>query len=97
MFYYFGVGNVIRHKLFGNPWFCSVRGTCRDTDKTGYYGASEARRINALLRDKGADVQLTSSQNSIYELGFDFGQIFSFKVHSSGVLGIRWVVFGSCN
>lgn len=57
----------------------------RNTDSNeGYYGAADAHRINGLTNG-----MLFDKNNSAYEIGFDFGQIFAYKNHSSGLLMLR--------
>ena len=77
--------------MFGNVNWCLLRSTGRaEKDSSGYYGAADAKRIDRHLQSMGSDVRLSDQCNSIYELGFDFGQMFTFKVHSSGIMAIRW-------
>ena len=89
-FYDFGVENIINGKLFGNPAWCALRGKGREPGSAeSYYGAADAHRI-----DSKCGGMLNDPSNSAYEIGFDFGQIFSFKNHSSGLLCIRSVFRG---
>jgi hypothetical protein len=84
-FYYFPVEEVIK-KMFKNPAWCEARGRGRDTtDDSNWYGASDAHRINQITGG-----QLFDPNNSAYELGFDYGQVFTFKTHSAGIMCIRW-------
>lgn len=46
-----------------------------------------AARINEVTQG-----QLNNKDNSAYELGFDFGQIFAFKQHSFGLVVMRCVL-----
>jgi hypothetical protein len=86
-YYDFGVEQIIR-KLFNNPTWCSLRGKDRDTaSNEQYYGAADAQRINKQFKG-----MLFDKDNSAYELGFDFGQIFTFKNHSSGLLMMRYEI-----
>ena len=71
--------------MFLNPDWAALRGKERRTDDVAHwYGASDARRINTVCRG-----QLYHLDNSAYDLGFDFGQVFVFKNHSAGILCIR--------
>jgi hypothetical protein len=73
--------------MFKNPAWTALRGKERRVDDPAHwYGAEDAKRINSL-----SGGTLYNPDNSAYELGFDFCQIFVFKNHSSGVLGIRSV------
>ena len=75
----------MQRKLFKNPAWCEHRGRGRDTsDASTWYGAEDAKRINNMTGG-----QLFEADNSAYELGFDFGQVFTFKTHSAGIMCIR--------
>ena len=83
VYYDFGVANVIR-KLFADPDWAAARGKGRDTSAAGFYGSCEAARLDRVTRGLfGKD------SSSAYELGMDFGQIFNFKTHSTGIVLLR--------
>ena len=83
VYYDFGVANVIG-KLFADPDRAAARGKGRDTSAAGSYGSREAARLNRVTRGLfGKD------SSSAYELGIDFGQIFNFKTHSTGIVLLR--------
>ena len=90
MFYYFGLENAVR-KLFTDQQFCELRGGDRGCDKPDdFYGAAYARRINDQTNG-----ELFRRQNSAYDIGFDFGQIFAFKQHSTGLQCLRCVLIST--
>lgn len=63
-----------------------MRATDRDT--------SQAICMEAMLPpclDGISGGLFTSADSSAYELGFDFGQIFNFATHSTGILVLRYV------
>ena len=83
VYYDFGLANVIC-KLFGDPEWAAARGKGRDTSAGGFYGGPEAARLDRVTRGLfGKD------SSSAYELGMDFGQIFNFKTHSTGIVLLR--------
>lgn len=82
--YWFGVAAVIRDRLFTDPSFCKHRTTGRDQY---FYPSPEAAR---LARASGFDINRRDV--SCYEVGMDFAQMFSSKVHSSGFIMMRWVI-----
>ncbi len=84
-YYDFGVVNVIR-TLFKDPLFCSLRGKGRDDSPDDLYGSDCAKDINT--RSAGKFFQVSSSA---YEIGYDGGQMFAFKIHSTGMAFLRWV------
>ena len=85
MFWDLGIENIIRNKMFKNPAWTALRGTQRGLgDKACWYGADDAVSIN-----QACGGMLFHPDNSAYEIGFDFGQIFTFKNHSSGMFCIR--------
>jgi hypothetical protein len=79
--YYFGVGAVIRDRMFTDPSFCKHRTTGRHEY---FYTSQEAERLAAA---SGCD--LNSREVSCYEVGLDWGQMFNNKVHSTGFLMLR--------
>ena len=83
VYYDFGLSNVIR-KLFGDPEWAAGRGKGRDASAAGFYGSREAARLDRLTAGLFAQ-----DSSSAYELGMDFGQIFNFKTHSTGIVLLR--------
>ena len=83
VYYDFGLANVIR-KLFRDPEWAAGRGKGRDTSSAGFYGSPEAVRLNRVTGGLFA-----KDSSSAYELGMDFGQIFNFKTHSTGIVLLR--------
>jgi hypothetical protein len=84
VFWDFGLDSVIRDHFFTNPEFCGLRGAGRDAFQMDFYSSLEAERLD--MATQGA---LRHADNSIWELGFDFCQCFTFKQYSVGVLALR--------
>lgn len=86
VFFYFGVATGIK-SLFSDSEFRANRGKDRaatSVDPNAVFGCSEGRRLTE--RTRGS---FSHPDNSPYDLGFDFGQFFSFKNHSFGVVLLR--------
>jgi hypothetical protein len=81
--YWFGVGNTIKNRMFTDPSFCKHRTTGRDQY---FYPSAEARR---LAEASGCDI--TRLDVSCYEVGVDWAQVFTSKVHSTGFVMLRSV------
>ena len=79
----FGLADVIR-KLFADPDWAAARSKGRDTSAAGFHGSAEAARLNRVTGGVFA-----KDSSSAYELGMDFGQIFNFKTHSTGIVLLR--------
>jgi hypothetical protein len=86
VFWYLGMAGTIKDHLFADPKWCDMRATARQTPHD-FYSSAEAKRLDKMLGE-----QLSSPDNSAYELGFDFGQCFAFRQYSVGVLGFRCVL-----
>ena len=87
VFWYFGLDSVLRQFFMDKEW-CKLRraGILNSQVNLHDYRASpEFMR----LQSKTGNC-LSDSDNGLYDIGFDFGQVFQFKSHSSGFLGIRW-------
>lgn len=82
-FYDFGLEEVVR-ALFANPEWAALRATGRNMSHGGLYGSPMCQELNA--KTNGC---LFLEENSIWELGFDFCQIFNFAKHSTGVIFLR--------
>jgi len=83
-FWYFRIDRVLR-RLFADPDFVALRGKGRDS---GWWASREATRIDGLLGGrllKGADPEYFLP----LEIAFDFGQMFVFRNHSTGLLCVR--------
>ena len=83
VFYYLGLERTIR-LMFSDPEWCELRGSGRDFSAAGFYGSAAAARMN-----EECGGQLFQPGNSVYELGFDFAQVFNFANHSTGALFVR--------
>lgn len=81
VFYWFGVGATIRDRMFTDPSFCKHRTTGRDQY---FYPSPEAQR---LAKDSGCDIMRPNV--SCYEIGLDWAQVFTSKVHSTGFIMLR--------
>ena len=79
--YWFGVAAVIRDRLFTDPSFCKHRTTGR---QEYFYPSVEAARLAKMSR---CDIMRTDV--SCYEVGLDWAQMFSSKVHSTGFIMMR--------
>ena len=84
--YHFGLGNVITNTFFANKAWCRYRGKERDESNDGFFGSPEAQRLNDTLPPGR---KLTDPDTSSYTLGADWGQMFQFKQHSCGIIGIH--------
>lgn len=84
VFYWFGIANTIRDRMFTDPSFCKHRTTGR---REYFYPSAEARRLAAAA---GCDIE--QFMVSCYEVGLDWAQMFSSKVHSTGFIMLRWEV-----
>jgi hypothetical protein len=83
-FYYdLGVESIIRDQLFTDVSWCAHRGQGRATPED-YYTSTEAERLHA-----AANVTLQDLDTSVYELGLDWGNMYSSTVHSTGYLSLR--------
>jgi hypothetical protein len=81
--YWFGLGPVIRDRLFTDPAFCKHRTTGRDEY---YYRSPEACRLS-----EASACDIWDWAVSCYEVGLDWAQMFTSKVHSTGFIMLRWV------
>lgn len=79
--YWFGVGDTIKNRMFTDPSFCKHRTTGR---QEYFYPSAEAQR---LAQASGCD--LHRREVSCYEVGLDWAQMFSSKVHSTGFIMMR--------
>ncbi len=86
-FWFFGFGHALQ-SLFADPEFVRLRGTGRDEVDNGFRGSPEFQRLLAVL---GAAF-LTSPNTSTYEIGLDCGSMFTFRGHSTGIMGLRHAV-----
>jgi hypothetical protein len=80
-FFWFGLGPTIRDRMFTDPSFCRHRTTGREEY---FYCSMEAAR---LAEKSGCNIW--DYIVSCYEVGVDWAQMFSSKVHSTGFIMIR--------
>ncbi|BDA42812.1 hypothetical protein COCOBI_03-7050 [Coccomyxa sp. Obi] len=86
-FWYFPIKEVIQNKFFNNTKWTQLRRSDMEwaaQDPCNFFGAGEARRLNALF-----DGKLMHPHSGCYELGMDWVQVFNITMHSVGVIGIR--------
>jgi hypothetical protein len=75
VFYDFGLDNIIRDRMFTDPTFCQHRSKGR---QDYYYTSTEAERLHRAASRADLDT-------SVYELGADWAQMYTSKVHSTGL------------
>lgn len=87
-FWYFGLANVLRDRMFSDPTWCRLRGTGRDDPDQpyDYWHSPEFQRVNAA---SGGKLTEEGTSASVYDLGIDWGQPFGWKQHSSGYIALR--------
>lgn len=86
VFWYFGLRKTVM-SFFSDPLWCKLRREGpQNAEPFEFRSQPEFER----LRQATGDL-LLDPENGHYQIGFDFGQMFSFKTHSCGVLGIRYV------
>ena len=96
-FWYFGLGNVVRDRMFTDPVWCKLRGTARAADSgevmppgmpKDFWHSPEFVRLNG-----ATDHILTNPDKSasVYDIGIDWGQPFHFRQWSSGYIALRHV------
>lgn len=90
-FWYFGLKFVIGVLLFGNPVWCRLRRKRKATNGHDYRSSPEFARLDAFLGGIASQPHSGS-----YHLGFDFGNMFSFRVWSTGVIVLRYMTIQSC-
>ena len=88
-FWYFGLANVLRNRMFSDPTWCKLRGTGREEEGQPYdfWHSEEAARL-----DEATDNIFTDDKErsvSTYDLGIDWGQPFTFRTWSSGYVALR--------
>eukprot|EP00882_Tetradesmus_deserticola_P025637 GHRQ01028178.1.p5 GENE.GHRQ01028178.1~~GHRQ01028178.1.p5 ORF type:complete len:154 (+),score=44.74 GHRQ01028178.1:1629-2090(+) len=81
--FWFGVANVIRERMFTSTSFTKHRGAGRHQY---YYPSAAADRLHTDSRADKLD-----PNTSVYEIGLDWAQMFSSKVHSTGFIMLRCV------
>jgi hypothetical protein len=84
VFWDLGLARTIKERFFSNPEFCKNRTKGRDLYDTDYYKSEEAIKLDEKL---GGAVR--KEDNSVWELGADGFQPFTFKTHSSTVVALR--------
>lgn len=70
------------------PEFVRLRGTGRDEVDNGFRGSPEFQRLLAV---PGAAF-MSSPNTSTYEIGLDCGSMFTFRGHSTSIMGVRHAV-----
>ncbi|GIL67471.1 hypothetical protein Vafri_20814 [Volvox africanus] len=70
--------------MLSDSLFCKLRTTGRENGGHDFYASQMAAEI-----DDKCNGQLMDPNNSVYDLGLDFCQVFAFKTHSSGLLLMR--------
>ena len=89
-FWYFGLANVLRNRMFSDPTWCKLRGTGREEEGQShdFWHSEEAIRL-----DEATDYILGNDQKSVstYDLGLDWGQPFTFRTWSSGYVALRCI------
>lgn len=89
----FGLPAVVRDCLFTNPTYCKLRTAppCAPSESTpapegGFWESKEARRLDEWFGNR-----LIGNPNlCCLELGFDNGQVFTFKKWSTGFIVVRY-------
>lgn len=84
VFWDFGLGNIIRDLYFTSPEFCERRGKARKQFILDFYMSPEAHRL-----DRATGGAVFHPDNSVYQLGFDFVEVFVFRNWSMGVIVLR--------
>ena len=82
-FWYFGVEDSLNQRLFGNAAFVDLRGTGR-AHEGDIYSSPLAQRIDGATGGAASD-----PNNSLYGIGGDWGEAYSFKAWSFGILGLQ--------
>ena len=87
-FWYFGLGNVIKDRMFSDPTWCRLRGTGRDDEDQpyDYWHSPEFACLNTATGNLLTDPDKSAST---YDLGIDWGQPFEFRQWSSGYIAVR--------
>lgn len=84
-FWYLGIPAVVRDVWFKNPTWCGLRARGCADEVGGFWASAEAERLQREFPAFG------TRDSVALELGFDFGQLFAFKMHSCGVIAMRSV------
>ncbi len=85
-FWYFGLARIIGDVLFGNSVWCRLRRTCMHQPQSGhdFRSSPEFARLDSVVSQKAGH-----PDSGLYQVGFDFGQMFTFRAWSSGIISIR--------
>ncbi|DBA94640.1 TPA: hypothetical protein ACH3X1_002212 [Trebouxia sp. C0004] len=85
-FWYFGLARIIGDVLFGNSVWCGLRRICMHQPQSGhdFRSSPEFARL-----DSGVSQKAGHPDSGLYQVGFDFGQMFTFRAWSSGIISIR--------
>ena len=96
-FWYFGLGDVVRDRMFTDPVWCKLRGTARPADAhdamppempEDFWHSSEFQRLDDATGNILTD---PAKSASVYDIGIDWGQPFHFRQWSSGFIALRRV------
>ncbi|KAK9918436.1 hypothetical protein WJX75_004081 [Coccomyxa subellipsoidea] len=87
-FWYFGLANILRDRMFSDPTWCRLRGTGRNDPEQqyDYWHSPDFQRVNEAT---GAKLTAEGTSASVYDVGVDWGQPFHFKQWSSGYVALR--------
>ena len=83
-FFYFGLQRAIGDLMFGDATWCQLRDSFSEEGFHGYMTSDEFCRLKEYLKH--------IPNVGLYELGFDFGNMFAFTSWSSGIILIRYVI-----
>ena len=86
VFWYFGLDSALQQFFMDKKW-CKLRRTGIVNSQVNPHDYRQSPEF-VRLQSKTGDC-LSDHSNGLYDIGFDFGQVFQFKSHSSGFLGIR--------
>ncbi len=89
-FWYLGLANILRDKMFSDPKWCALRATERDAYDNSLWGSLEAQRLHTKTGNILLEPETPQKTASWYDLGIDWGQPFQFKTWSSGYVMMRY-------
>lgn len=89
--------------MWADPEFRALRAVGRDTSSEGLFGCRLAHKVDQfvnslqdLSQEERARRLLSNVANSPYEIGVDWGQPFTFKTYSLGIVTLRWAAHSVC-
>lgn len=83
-FWYFGLARVIGDLLFGDSVWCRLRRMRQPENPHDFRHSQEFARLDSVLSGK-----VSHPDSGLYQLDFDFGQMFTFRNWSTGIISIR--------